>query len=182
VQLSGSNGIDEAALADIDYLRAMTTGDTISSFLSLDSVAVGMPGGEAKAVIDRMVDLLKSDERVRDLERLREAVNARERMMSTGVGTGLAIPHTRTDAVSSTVGAFAVTAEPALFGSPDEVPVRLVFLLAGPASDMSRHIRVLSRISRLMQREEFRLRLLSAATPLEVLEAFEGAESTLLAS
>lgn len=174
--------MNEEAYTDIDYLRSMRDGDTISSFLTLESVSVGMAGGDAAGVINRMVGLLESDPRVRNLERLREAVLARERLMSTGVGTGLAIPHARTDAVTDSVAALAVTEEPALFGTPDGVPVRLVFLLAGPTSDMSRHIRVLSRVSRLMQREDFRSKLLDAGTPLEVLEAFEGAESALLTS
>src|SRR5690606_29255972 len=182
VQLSASSAIGEDAYANIDYLRAMAGRDTISSFLSLDSVSVGMAGGEVKGVINRMVDLLKSDPRVLNHDQLRESVLARERLMSTGVGTGLAIPHARTDAVSDTVAAFAVTDDAVLFRAPDDVPVRLVFLLAGPASDMSRHIRVLSRVSRLMQREEFRLRLLTATTHLGVLEAFEGAEAALLTS
>jgi len=155
--------------------------DSISSLLTTQTVAVGMPGGDKLQVIDQMAALLRSDARVRDIARLGAAVREREAMMSTGVGTGLAIPHARTDAVLSTVAAFAVTSDPVGFEVPDDVPVRLVFLLAGPRADMSRHIRILSRVSRLMQRADFRDRLLAAGSEQEVLSLFEEAESALLA-
>lgn len=153
----------------------------ISSLLRSETVAVGIPGGNKDTVIDAVVDLLAADDRVQSIDRLREAVHEREEQMSTGVGLGLALPHARTDAVSDTVAAFAVTSEPAEFQAPDGEPVRLVFLLAGPRADVSLHIRVLSRISRLMQRDRLRTRLLATTSAAEVIAAFEEAEMELLA-
>lgn len=156
-------------------------GTNISSLLSVATVAVDLPGGSCADVIDQTVDLLREDPRVVDLERLRQAVQERERQMSTGVGGGFALPHARTDAVKATVAAFAVTREPAQFETPDELPVRLIFLLAGPRADMSRHIRILSRVSRLVQRRDLRSRLLAETEREGVIEAFADAETELLA-
>jgi len=97
--------------------------------------------------------------------------------MSTGVGNGFAIPHGKTDAVSDIVAAFAVTAAPIDYQSLDEQPVRLVFLLVGKDSMVGPHIKLLSRISRLMNKEEFRKKLLAAASPKEVLEIFRTEEA-----
>jgi PTS system fructose-specific IIC component len=82
------------------------------------------------------------------------------------------------DAVADIVAAFAVTAEPIDYESLDEKPVRLVFLLVGKDNLVGPHIKLLSRISRLMNKEEFRNRLLLVPTSREVLELFRQEEAS----
>jgi mannitol/fructose-specific phosphotransferase system IIA component (Ntr-type) len=125
-----------------------------------------------------MIDIVGTSKKVLDKEKVKEAIFEREKIMSTGVGNGFAIPHGKTDAVSDIVAAFAVTAEPIDYQSLDEQPVRLVFLLVGKDSMVGPHIKLLSRISRLMNKEEFRKKLLSAASSKEVLEIFRAEEAT----
>ena len=98
--------------------------------------------------------------------------------MSTGVGNGFAIPHGKTDSVADIVAAFGITAEPINYQSLDDKPVRLVFLLVGKENLVGPHIKLLSRISRLMNKEEFRFKLLGLHTPKEVLESFKQEEAT----
>lgn len=183
---AGENNVTRSAVGQATHpdprSQEMPTADTnISSLLDETSVTVGLSGGDKGDVINRLVDLLHGNGRVDDLAKLRAAVHDRENRMSTGVGFGLALPHARTDAVNDTVAAFAVTREAAEFEAPDDEPVRLVFLLAGPRADMSRHVRILSRISRLMQQERLRSRLYAADTVDEILASFEEAEMALLA-
>lgn len=125
-----------------------------------------------------MIDIAAASERVLDKEKLREAIFEREKIMSTGVGSGFAIPHGKTDAVTDIVGAFAITAQPIDYKSLDEQPVRIIFLLIGRESMVGPHIKLLSRISRLMNKEDFRKKLLGAASPAEVLEIFKQEEAT----
>jgi mannitol/fructose-specific phosphotransferase system IIA component (Ntr-type) len=99
--------------------------------------------------------------------------------MSTGVGKGLALPHARSGGVTTTVAAFATTGGPVEYGSFDEQPVRLVLLLVGPDGERGTHVRLLSRVSRLMSDEAFRARLLAAGSEAEVLAAFSEAEDRL---
>jgi mannitol/fructose-specific phosphotransferase system IIA component (Ntr-type) len=75
------------------------------------------------------------------------------------------------------VAAFAISQQPIEFGAIDSKPVRLLFLLVGSEQAKSQHIKLLSRISRLMNRESFRDRLLQAHNPEEVLAAFSDGES-----
>jgi mannitol/fructose-specific phosphotransferase system IIA component (Ntr-type) len=117
---------------------------------------------------------------VLDREKVRKAIFDREGIMSTGVGNGFAIPHGKTDAVSDIVAAFAVTENPIDYESLDEKPVRLVFLLVGKDNLVGPHIKLLSRISRLMNKEEFRNRLLTLTTPKEILDTFRQEEATYL--
>jgi mannitol/fructose-specific phosphotransferase system IIA component (Ntr-type) len=125
-----------------------------------------------------MIDIVSKSPKVIDKEKVREAIFERESIMSTGVGNGFAIPHGKTDAVSDIVAAFAVTAEPIDYQSLDEKPVRLVFLLVGKDSMVGPHIKLLSRISRLMNKEEFRKRLIGLKTSREILDAFTSEEAS----
>ena len=110
---------------------------------------------------------------------MRIAIFDREKIMSTGVGSGFAIPHGKTDAVSDIVAAFAVTAQAIDYQSLDDQPVRLVFLLVGRDNMVGPHIKLLSRISRLMNKEDFRKQLLEAKSPREIFEIFQKEEETL---
>jgi fructose-specific phosphotransferase system IIA component len=149
----------------------------ISDILTEQLVATGLPGSSKDDILDAMVALVASSPRVQDRDRVRQAILDREKIMSTGVGNGFAIPHGKTDAVSDIVAAFAVTAEPIDYQSLDEKPVRLVFLLVGKDSMVGPHIKLLSRISRLMNREEFRRRLLEAPSAAAILTLFRDEEA-----
>jgi fructose-specific phosphotransferase system IIA component len=150
----------------------------IIDILNEQVVRTNLQGTTKDEVINAMVDLAATQDRVVDKEKLREAIFEREKIMSTGVGSGFAIPHGKTDAVTDIVAAFAVTAQPIDYQSLDDQPVRLVFLLVGRDNMVGPHIKLLSRISRLMNKEEFRKRLLEAASPREILEIFKQEEAT----
>src|SRR5713101_7655799 len=142
----------------------------ISDILEEKLVATNLPGKSKEEIINSMVDLVGQSSKVADKEKVRGAIFEREKIMSTGVGNGFAIPHGKTDAVSDIVAAFGITAEPINYQALDEKPVRLVFLLVGKDNLVGPHIKLLSRISRLMSKEEFRNKLLGLQTPKEVIE------------
>jgi fructose-specific phosphotransferase system IIA component len=150
----------------------------ISDILTEDLVRTGLVGKSKDDIIEAMIDLVAASPKVRDKEKVRSAIFEREKIMSTGVGNGFAIPHGKTDAVTDIVAAFAVTAEPIDYESLDEKPVRLVFLLVGKDSLVGPHIKLLSRISRLMNKEDFRKRLLGLKSSKEIIESFRQEEST----
>lgn len=150
----------------------------IVDLLNENVVRTNLAGTTKAEVINAIIDVAASQERVLDKEKVREAIFEREKIMSTGVGAGFAIPHAKTDAVSDIVAAFAVTAQPIDYQSLDDQPVRIVFLLVGRENMVGPHIKLLSRISRLMNNEEFRKRLLEAPTPADILEIFRQEEAT----
>jgi fructose-specific phosphotransferase system IIA component len=151
----------------------------ITDILTEQLIRTALPGTTKSEVIDAMIDLAATQqEKVLDKEKMREAILEREKIMSTGVGSGFAIPHGKTDAVTDIVGAFAVTAQPIDYEALDEQPVRLIFLLVGRENMVGPHIKLLSRISRLMNREEFRSRLIAAGSAQDILEAFRQEEAT----
>ncbi len=158
----------------------LTVETEITRLLSPDSIRVGLEGSTKTEILESLILTLEDNPAVLDLDRVREDVLAREGIMSTGVGQGLGLPHAKTSGVSETTAAFAVTAEPIDYRAIDQQPVRLIFLLLGPETSRSQHIKILSRISRLMNREQIRESLLEAATPEEVLDIFSEGELELL--
>lgn len=150
----------------------------ISDLLTEDFVVTNLEGNTKDDVINAMIDIVAKSPKVLDKEKVREAVFEREKIMSTGVGDGFAIPHGKTDAVSDIVGSFAITAEPIDYEALDEKPVRLVFLLVSRANMVGPHIKLLSRISRLMNKPEFRNKLLSVNSPKEIITMFKQEEDS----
>ena len=129
-----------------------------------------------KQVINALVDSLSSKLDEEALEKVRDKVFEREGVMSTGVGKGLAIPHCKTTAVEENYAAFARLEKPLDFDSIDGEPVRLIFLLVGPEFRHSLHIKLLSRISRLMNSASFRDKILGSETRELILDAFRDEE------
>jgi mannitol/fructose-specific phosphotransferase system IIA component (Ntr-type) len=97
---------------------------------------------------------------------------ARERVMSTGVGNGVAIPHAYTDAVARVVAAVYRTRDGVEFGAPDGAAVDLFFVVLGPRSARREHMRVLTRLSRLLNHADFRAQLRTAPDPETVRGVF----------
>lgn len=86
-----------------------------------------------------------------DADKVFEALWQREKLSSTGVGHGVAIPHARIQKLDRIVGVFALLDEPIAFEAIDSAPVDLVFALLTPADAGADHLRALARISRLMR-------------------------------
>ena len=141
-------------------------------------VRTKLPGSTKEEIIGSMIDLVAQSANVIDKEKVRQAIFEREKIMSTGVGNGFAIPHGKTEAVKDIVAAFAVTERPVDYQALDDQPVRLVFLLVGKDSLVGPHIKLLSRISRLMNKEGFREALLTSKTAKDVLELFRQEEAS----
>jgi len=149
----------------------------ITDYLSTEFVHASVKGKNKNDVIEEMLNLISVSENILDFEKVRRAVFEREQIMSTGVGNGFAIPHGKSDAVSDIVAGFGITERPVDYDALDDKPVRLVFILVGKENMVGSHIKLLSRVSRLMNNESFRNKLLTLTTPEEILKAFREEES-----
>ena len=143
-------------------------------------VRVHLPGNSKAEVLDGLIGLLEDHPQISDFKGVRDAVLRREAMMSTGVGKGLALPHAKTPSVAGIVAAFATTANPIEFDAIDDLPVNMLFLMVSTERAKSQHIKLLSRVSRLMNEDTFRNRLLEAQQPEDVLRIFQEGESSLI--
>ena len=98
-----------------------------------------------------------------------EAVQEREKLGSTGVGEGVAIPHARIESLTRPVGGFARLLEPADFEAIDERPADLIFMLLAPTDAGADHLRALARAARVFREERIRAALRQAQTEEAVL-------------
>jgi len=150
----------------------------VHELLNIKYVLTEFKSEKKNDVINELVDLLKGDERIIDLEEVRKCVFEREEKMSTGVGKGFAIPHGKTNSVNDILAAFGKSEAPIEYNSLDGEPVHLIFLLIGKENLVAKHIKLLSRISRLMNNEEFRKKLINADSKESILKIFEEEEQS----
>jgi len=148
----------------------------ISDILNADVIAVNMDVADKDDALKKIIALADKSGKILDIQKVTEIIFEREKMVSTGVGKGFAIPHGKTDAISDIVAAFVITKEPIDFDSIDGEPVRFIFLLVGKETLLNTHIKLLSRISRLMNKDDFREKLLQAKASDEVLNIFKEEE------
>ncbi len=148
----------------------------ILDLLSKDFIIADLQSKSKQDAINDLINLFEKDPRVIDLEKVRDAVLEREKIMSTGVGKGFAIPHGKTNAVNDILAAFGRANKPIEYDALDGQPVNLVFLLVGKDNLVSNHIKLLSRISRMMNKDEFREKLNKAKTSEDILDIFRKEE------
>ena len=111
-----------------------------------------------------LLDVLDGAGLFHDKKVAHDAVFTRERTRSTGIGSGIAIPHGKCNTVKELVMALGVAAEPIEFQSVDNKPVSIVILLVSPLDQTGPHIQALAQISRLMLDETFKIALEQAAS------------------
>lgn len=153
---------------------------TIGELLDARSIQVGVVASDKTDLLNKLVASFAGRDGVGDIQTLTDAVFEREAMLSTGVGDGIALPHAKTAAATKTLATLATTSSPIEFDSFDNQPVRLVFMLIGPPNASRDHIRILGRISRLLQSDDVRDRLVGAVTPEGIVEILAEAEHEIV--
>ena len=132
---------------------------SLAELLHPDRVGVALPVDTKGAALEAALDRVAVCPEVRDADRLAADVRAREAVLSTGVGQGLALPHARTPAVGATVATLCTLAAPVDWGAIDGEPVDLVLLFAGPENERAGHVKLLAHVSRVLSGPEARRRL-----------------------
>ena len=149
----------------------------LTQILKSSCVKVPLEGKDKDSVITELVELLDSNKLLLDKDIVTDAVFTREQTRSTGIGSGIAIPHGKCKAVKELVMAFGIAVDPIDFASVDGSPVTIVILLVSPADKTGPHIQALARISRLMLDEQFRQSLEKAKSSDEVYELLTNKEN-----
>jgi mannitol/fructose-specific phosphotransferase system IIA component (Ntr-type) len=148
----------------------------VSDLLNEDFILNRFKGESKEEIISELIDLFIDDPRVTNITDVKTCVLEREKIMSTGVGKGFAIPHGKTNSISDILAAFGLSEKPVDYDALDGKPVHLVFLLVGKDAFVGKHIKLLSRISRLMNGDKFREKLLNAKDKNEILQIFKEEE------
>lgn len=145
----------------------------ITEILTKACVLVPLESEERMSVITELVDLLDANGRLTNRQQVLDAVLARERTRSTGIGLGLAVPHGKSHGCATLAMAVGMPAAPLEFGAIDDRPCSFIVLLSSPFDKTGPHIQMLASISRLWQNEHFREAVTRAAGADDVYAAFE---------
>ena len=139
-------------------------------YLKPELVKLGLEGRKAKEILPELAALVARGTGA-DARQIEAALRERERMGSTAVGGGVAIPHAKCDALSEMVVAIGVHREGVPFGAPDRRPVNLFVVLLGPSGAADEHLRLLSGAARLFRSQKLKSTLLGAVAAEDVLAA-----------
>jgi PTS system fructose-specific IIC component len=145
----------------------------LQDYAAPDLIALGVSAQDKPELLSKLVDLLLQSGRIRDSTGLMGELLKREQVMSTGIGGGIAIPHALTNDIDTLVLVFGRTAAPMDFQALDGNPVDLVFMLVGPKTASSVYVKLLARVSRLLQSEAFKDRLRHSPDAADIVEAFQ---------
>ena len=152
----------------------MSTPTEDQQIIAEDLILLDADLGESKeAVIERLAGVLASAGRATETDALRDAALAREAQSATGLPGGIAIPHCRSEAVTSASLGFARLNPKVDFGAPDG-PADLVFLIAAPAGAGSAHMKLLSSLARALVKPEFVTSLRNASSATEIVTLVDG--------
>ena len=149
---------------------------TLLDILSLDSTIIGLKSQSKEAVIEELVDCLKVGDAITDRSKVLQSVLEREKIMSTGIGDGIAIPHGKSDAVIRLAAVLGIHKRGMDFDSLDGESAYVFFLLVSPADVSGPHIKALARISRLLKNDEFKKKLIQASAPGEIIDIIQTEE------
>ena len=131
----------------------------ILDILAVDSIVPELKGRTKKLVLEELIDAAKQNKPYIDSDRLMKVLLERERLGSTGIGDGIAIPHGKLSDLEDLVLSFGRSIEGIDFESMDGKPVHLFFLLVAPESCAGIHLRALAKIARLLKNGTVRKRL-----------------------
>jgi len=142
----------------------------ITDFLKEDCIVINMKSREKKGALSELLKLLETNNYIKDSNEILEAILEREKLGSTGIGQGIAVPHTKTDQIENLVGAVGISNSGIAFDSLDGEPVNIIFLIIAPTKSIGLHLKALAKIARLLKNRTFRNALRNAKTPSEVLQ------------
>jgi PTS system nitrogen regulatory IIA component len=136
--------------------------------LSEDLVAPSLSGQTKAEVVRELAGHLARHHREIRQDRLVEVLWEREKLGSTAIGDGIAIPHGKLPGIRGVLGAFARHPAGVDFESLDGLPTQIFFLLVAPEDSVGQHLKALARVSRLLKDASFRRQLLAAADRAEI--------------
>ncbi len=148
----------------------------LSKFTEESLIDFNLKGRNKNEVIAELVDLAGKSKLVKDREELYKAVVEREKLVTTGVGYGVAFPHAKTKSVKGIVIAFGRSNAGVDFEAMDKKPVHLFFLIAAPEDAIGAHLNVMARLSYIMKPDKMREKLLQTHSPKELLEVIDSVE------
>ena len=155
-----------------------------SDFIHDKAINATMKATDKEAVISELVEGLVSSGAIKssNKDEIIKAILKREELGTTGIGRGIAVPHTKHASVSSPVGTVGVSSEGVDFKSLDGEPVQLFFMLISPPDQQSEHLKALESITKKLHDETFCRFLKQSKTAADVQQILTEADDNQFVS
>lgn len=147
--------------------KAESSMSLIANLLPAANVVIDLDASSKKRVFEQAGLLFENHQGI-SRSAVFDSLFARERLGSTGLGQGIAIPHGRIKGLKEAAGAFIRLATPVQFDAPDGRPVSMLFVLLVPEQANEQHLQLLSELAQMFSDSQFRESLLSAADPVAI--------------
>lgn len=142
----------------------------LADLLTVDRIDTGCQLSSKKRLMERITSLLLLGRAQLDRKTVLQTLIERERLGSTGIGNGVALPHGRINGLDDVIGAVVVLANPLDYDAVDNESVRLAFGLLVPAEANEQHLKILAHLARLFDDEMIRNKVFSANDNQEVFD------------
>jgi len=151
----------------------------LAELIREDSIVLDFEAADKWKAIDRLVDHLVAAGRVKASQKklVHDALVAREKIASTGMEHGVALPHAQIEGLDEAAAALAIAPQGVPFASVDKKPATLIALLVIPRRSIRQHVRALAAIARLLSSAEMRATLLSSKSSKEAAETMAREEA-----
>lgn len=145
----------------------------ITDFLDASRIIPNLESKDKRAVLREMAEKMASQDPAVNADKLFTVLLEREKISSTAIGEGVAIPHGKMPGISKVSGIFARSPQGVSFDSLDGGLTYLFFLLVAPENSAADHLKALARISRVLKDSAFRSRLMDGRTKEEIFKAIQ---------
>lgn len=151
--------------------------EKITEFITVEAIDLDMKATNKTEAIVELTKLLEKTGKLDSFDKTLEALKDREKLGSTGIGKGVAIPHAKTEYAKDLVIAFGISKQGVNFNAVDDEKVNIFFVFASPLKNSQTYLKILARISRLIRNDDFREKLLNAKNPQEILDFIDFEEN-----
>jgi PTS system nitrogen regulatory IIA component len=141
----------------------------LKSILTEETICLHLKGSSKEEIINELIDILVSANKVSDRASALAAVMERESNMSTGMKHGIAIPHGKTQSLHDLVACIGVSDAPVDFSALDHEPSRIFIMTLSPTEKTGTHLQFLAEVSLLFKSEEKRRQFLEAESPEDII-------------
>ena len=145
----------------------MNSSCKISELLS-ENFIVDLKSTDKEEVLKELIDVISKNEKITDKKTFEKEIFRREKLMSTGIGYEIAIPHAKHKSIQNFVMAFGRKKEGVEYQSIDDKPVKLIFMIGASDKQDKEYIRLLSRLVLRLKNDEFVQKILNAENSSEI--------------
>ncbi|HDS09597.1 MAG TPA: PTS sugar transporter subunit IIA [Firmicutes bacterium] len=144
----------------------------IKKYINHDSICFFRDEKSKKVILESMIKMISASGLIPDEEEFKKAIFEREKILSTGIGFGIAIPHAKLSSISDFTIGIGISKQGIDYGSLDEKKVYIIVMIAGPTGRQKDYLSLLSRVLLVLKNVEVRDKILACKKEEQIFEIF----------